>query len=162
MKKLAYEFGIVGYFAIFILCTFEIIMISVNSYGIDTIASLYIFFGLNLVGLALLLLSILSSRYKRIHISFNLDNRGVAILYLGVTAISVLLLINSSRYNLDADNLGLLLKGFVYEPEIYLPIIPVIISGILFIASSMNKGKAKVKSKIRDYSLEEKSRVSRS
>ena len=162
MKKLAYEFGIVGYFAIFILCTFEIIMISVNSYGIDTIASLYIFFGLNIVGLALLLLSIISDRYKRIHISFNLNNRGVAILYLGVTAISVLLLINSSRYNLATDNLSLLLKGFIFEPEIYLPIIPVIISGILFIASSMNKGKAKVKSKVENYSLEEKARVSRS
>ncbi|MGL5069270.1 MAG: hypothetical protein ACRC6T_15915 [Sarcina sp.] len=160
MKKLAYEFGIVGYFAIFILCTFEIIMISVNSYGIDTIASLYMFFGLNLVGLALLLLSILDGRYKRIHISFNLNNRGVAILYLGVTVISVLLLINSSRYNLATSNLGLLLKGFIFEPEIYLPIIPVMVSGILFIASSMNKGKSKTR--IKKCSLEEKARVSRS
>ncbi|WP_297518648.1 hypothetical protein [uncultured Clostridium sp.] len=156
MKKLAYEFGIVGYFAIFILCTFEIIMISVNSYGIDTIASLYLFFGMNLLGLALLIFTMLGDRYERIHKSFNLNNRGVAILYLGVTVVSVLLLINSSRYNLAADSFPLLIKGFIYEPEIYLPIIPVIISGILFVVSSK---RTKVQ---KEYQLEKETRVSHS
>lgn len=156
MKKLAYEFGIAGYFAIFILCTFEQIMISVNSYGFNTIASLYLFFGLNIIGFGILVLSIVSDRYKRIHISFNLGNKGIAILYLGVTVLSVLFLINSSKYNLDADNFWVLIKGFIFEPEIYLPIIPVLVSGALFIVSSKSKHK------IQKYSLEESKRVSHS
>ncbi|MGL4656822.1 MAG: hypothetical protein ACRCWM_13215 [Sarcina sp.] len=156
MRKLAYEFGIVGYFAIFILCTFEQIMMSVNSYGFDTIASLYLFFGLNIVGFGILVSSIVNDRSKRIHTSFNLGNKGIAILYLGITVISVLFLINSSKYNLAADNFWVLIKGFIFEPEIYLPIIPVLVSGALFIVSSREKHK------VQKYSLEEAKRVSHS
>lgn len=156
MKKLAYEFGIVGYFAIFILCTFEQIMMSVNSYGFNTIASLYLFFGLNIVGFGIFVLSIVSDRYKRIHISFNLGNKGIAILYLGVTVLSVLFLINSSKYNLAADNFWVLIKGFIFEPEIYLPMIPVLVSGALFIVNSREKNN------VQKYSLEETKRVSHS
>ena len=85
MKKLAYEFGIIGYFLIFILCTFEKIMMSVNSYGIDTLTSLYLFFGLNILSFCIFILSIIANRSKQVHISFNLSNKGIEILYLGIS-----------------------------------------------------------------------------
>lgn len=139
MKKLAYEFGIIGYFLIFILCTFEKIMMSVNSYGIDTLTSLYLFFGLNILSFCIFILSIVTDRYKQVHISFNLSTKGVAILYLGINILSIIFLINSSKYNLDTTNFKILIKGFIFEPIIYLPILPVLISGILFVVSSQNK-----------------------
>lgn len=139
MKNLAYKFGIIGYFLIFILCAFEKIMISVNSYGIDTLTSLYLFFGLNILSFCIFILSIINDRYKQMHISFNLSNKGIAILFLGITLLSVIVLINSSKYNLDATNLKVLIRDFLLEPEIYLPLIPLLISSGLFVVSSQNK-----------------------
>ena len=156
MKKLAYELGIIGYFLTFILCAFEEIMISVNSYGFDIIASLYLFFSLNIIGLGIFILSIINDKYKRINTSFNLSNKGIAVLYLGITIISIIFLINSSKYNLDATNFKILIKGFIFEPTIYLPILPILISGILFIVSS------KEKDNIQKYELKKIKRVSHS
>ena len=146
MKKLAYEFGIIGYFLIFILCTFEKIMMSVNSYGIDTLTSLYLFFGLNILSFCIFILSIIANRSKQVHISFNLSNKGIAILYLGISILSVILLINSSKYNLNTNNFETLIKGFFFEPTLYFPMVPLLISGTLFIINSKENLKNK-----RDY-----------
>lgn len=137
MKKIAYVFGIIGFFAIFILCAFEEILMSVNSYGLDTVVSLYIFFIINAIGVVLLTASYLNDRHPIIHkVSFNLNNRGVAYLYLIIPIFSVLLLINSNCYNLNTSDPVLLTLGFFESPELYLPIIPVLVSAVLFVLNS--------------------------
>lgn len=139
MKKTAYVFGIIGYFSIFVLSTFEMILMSVNSYGLSTVVCLYLFFALNILGAAILASTYFENRYSLTFLhkrSFNLNNRGVAILYLVLPIISGILLINSNCYNLNTNNPIILILGFLQSPELYLPIIPLIISGILFVLNS--------------------------
>lgn len=137
MKKLAYAFGFIGFFAIFVLCTFELILMSVNSYGLDTIISLYIFFIINIIGIVLLTVTYLSDRQSNIYkLSFNLNNRAIALIYLGIPIFSVILLIFSNCYNINTDNPLLLAQGFLESPELYLPIIPVLISSVFFALNS--------------------------
>ena len=136
MKKLAYVFGILGFLAIFILSAFEKIMMSVNSYGLDAITSIYLFFAINIVAASLLVITYLKDRNHFVHISFNLNNKGVAFLYLVISILSILLLINSNSYSANSSNVFVVLSDFIQSPQLYLPILPVVISGLLFVITS--------------------------
>lgn len=136
MKKIAYVFGILGFFAIFILSAFEKIMMSVNSYGLDAKTSLYAFFIINILAVGLLAITYLQDRNQFVHISFNLNNRGVACLYLAISILSILLLINANSFNANSTQLSVILANFIQSPELYLPILPTVISGILFVIKS--------------------------
>ncbi|MGL5633512.1 MAG: hypothetical protein ACRDDL_00305 [Sarcina sp.] len=135
MKKWAYSFGIIGYFAIFVLCSFEIIMMSVNSYGPDTLFSLYSFFGINIIAILLLVGSLMKDKFKIETISFNMDNQGIAITYLLITIVSIFLLMYVNGYTTNASDIVTLVKSFINSPDLYLPLLPSIISALLFVVN---------------------------
>ncbi|MGL4742310.1 MAG: hypothetical protein ACRC41_16200 [Sarcina sp.] len=135
MKKWAYSFGIIGYFAIFVLCSFEIIMMSVNSYGPDTLFSLYSFFGINIIATLLLAGSFMKDKFKIETISFNMDNQGIAITYLIITIVSIFLLMYVNGYTTNANDIITLVRSFINSPELYLPLLPSVISGLLFVVN---------------------------
>lgn len=148
MKKLAFAFGYIGFIFIFILSAFEFIMISVNTFPPQTLLDLYAFFTINLISFAILTFTYVNDKLKLVSINFNLNDSRVAILFLTLSIVSMLLILNSNCYNADNTTFFTELQGFLRNPYIYLSIIPVIISGILFVVNSL-KNKMPHKKKIR-------------
>ena len=154
MKKAAYVFGYLGFFSTFVLGSFELIMISVNSFTVITQAELYLFFLINIFSLILLILTYLNDNYKSTNYSFdlhafNLQDRKVAIIFLIMNIALVFLLLDSNCYNSDKDLFILRLQDFLNTPSVYLPIIPSIISGILFVINSTKNKSHVLRKKMR-------------
>lgn len=154
MKKVAYALGYLGFFSVFVLGAFELIMISVNSFTIMTQAELYLVFLINIFNLILLICTYLNDSYKstthsfNLH-AFNLQDRKVAIIFLLMNIALVLLLLDSNCYNSDKDLFILRLQDFLNTPSVYLPIVPSIISGILFVINSTKSKSQILKKKMR-------------
>lgn len=148
MKKLAFTFGYIGFIGIFILSAFEFIMMSVNTFPPKTLLDLYAFFTISLFNFAILLATHLNRKHKFVSPNFNLNNRGVAILFLTLSILSMLLLLNSNCYNADDSTFFTKLQGFLSDSYLYIPVIPSIVAGILFVINS-SKGRIFYKKKIR-------------
>lgn len=137
MKKLAYLFGLIGSFCAFSLVAFELIMISVNTFSIRTMFDLYTFFIITLFNFVLLAATYLKNNQKLISTNFNLNDNRLAMLFLGLSVLSIALLLDSNCYNADSSQFLIKLQWFLATPSIYLPLIPNVLSGIFFITDNI-------------------------